>query len=108
MFAVVPVRDQKGTRCVRHGHRSQVQPKPCAPKAAAAPATVSGEPPADYATGNPVFLGRRPETATREPGDLPPATVTRERVGRGVLANSVRLLCYPHGAKAELNQPKSR
>jgi len=24
---------------------------------------------------------------TREPGDLPPATVTRERVGRGVLAN---------------------
>jgi hypothetical protein len=34
-----------------------------------------------------VLLGRRPETVTREPGDLPPATVTRERVGRGVLAN---------------------
>jgi hypothetical protein len=68
-------RDQKGTRCVRH----------CALKAAAAPATVSGEPPADLPLGN-AFLGRWPETATREPGDLPPRTVTRERVGRGVLA----------------------
>jgi hypothetical protein len=33
-----------------------------------------------------LFLGRRPKTATREPVDLPPVMVTRERVGRGVLA----------------------
>ena len=54
--------------------------------AAAAPATVSGECPAIVPLGA-TLLGRRPETATREPGDLPPATVTRERVGRGVLAS---------------------
>jgi hypothetical protein len=42
------------------------------------------------------LLGRWPKTTTREPGDLPPRTVTRERVGRGVLTNSVRLLCSPH------------
>ena len=53
--------------------------------AAAAPATVSGEPSTDYATGAHA-LGRRSKAATREPGDLPPAVVTRERVGRGVLA----------------------
>src|SRR6516165_2683445 len=41
IFAVVPVRDQKGTRCVRL----------CAPNAAAAPATVSGEPPVDRPLG---------------------------------------------------------
>jgi hypothetical protein len=38
---------------------------------------------------------------TREPGDLPPATVTRERVGRGVLTNLVRLFNGPTGAKAD-------
>ena len=50
---------------------------------AAAPATVSGEP----ATGMPLdvarHLGRRSTAATRKPGDLPPAAVTRERIGRG-------------------------
>ena len=63
--------------------------------AVAAPATVSGECSVCIATGSDV-LGRRPKTATREPGDLPPATVTRERVGRGALTNSVRWLCDPH------------
>jgi len=46
----------------------------------AAPATVSGEPRANYATGQP---GRRRKAGTREPGDLPSAVVTHEHVGRG-------------------------
>ena len=71
---VVPARDQKGTRCVRERN------------SAAAPATVSGEFPAINATGSVAFLGRWTDTTTREPGDLPPLTVTRERVGRGVPA----------------------
>jgi hypothetical protein len=33
-----------------------------------------------------LLLGRRPQAAIREPGHLPPTTVTRERVRRGVLA----------------------
>ena len=56
--------------------------------AAAAPATVSGECSAIFChweLRRSWEGGRR--QATREPGDLPPATVTRERVGRGVLAN---------------------
>jgi hypothetical protein len=56
--------------------------------AAAAPATVSGEPSTDSATGSVLLPGRWSKTVTREPGDLPPATVTRERVGRGVLAST--------------------
>ena len=36
------------------------------------------------ATGDTLFLGRWPKATTREPGNLPPAVVTRERVGRGV------------------------
>jgi hypothetical protein len=75
--------------------------------AAAAPATVSGECPAIVPLGA-TLLGRRPETATREPGDLPPATVTRERVGRGVLASLVRLLCGPRKGESGPHQPKSR
>jgi len=46
----------------------------------AAPATVSGEPRANYATGQ---LGRRRKAAIREPGDLPSFVVTHERIGRG-------------------------
>src|SRR3546814_16484044 len=46
-----------GTRCRIFGSH-----------AAAAPATVGGEPSANYATGQP---GRRREAKTREPGDLP-------------------------------------
>ena len=75
--------------------------------AAAAPATVSGECSAIVPLGA-TLLGRRPETATREPGDLPPATVTRERVGRGVLASLVRLLCGPRKGEGGPHQPKSR
>jgi hypothetical protein len=42
---------------------------------------------------------------TREPGDLPPATVTRERVGRGALTNLVRLFHGPMGeAGPAINQ----
>ena len=52
---------------------------------AAVPATVSGE----LATEMPLeaerLLGRRSKATTRKPGDLPPAAVTRERIGRGVL-----------------------
>src|SRR5690242_16448764 len=48
--------------------------------AAAAPATVSGEPRVNYATGKP---GRRGQAGTREPGDLPSVVVTREHIGRG-------------------------
>ena len=46
----------------------------------AAPATVSGEPRANHATGQP---GRRRKAGTREPGDLPSAVVTHEHIGRG-------------------------
>jgi hypothetical protein len=45
--------------------------------AAAAPATVSGEPPRHHVTGS-SRLGRRRVAVTREPGDLPSAVVTRE------------------------------
>ncbi|VTZ51682.1 hypothetical protein MPC4_470006 [Methylocella tundrae] len=66
---MVPFGDQKGTRC---GFTAQT---------VAAPATVSGEPRAIDATGQP---GRRRKAETREPGDLPSAVVTREHIGRGV------------------------
>jgi hypothetical protein len=56
-----------------------------APDPAAAPATVSGEPSVGYPLGSRV-LGRRQQAVTREPGDLPSVVVTREHVGRGVLA----------------------
>ena len=46
----------------------------------AAPATVSGEPRANYATGQ---LGRRRKAGIREPGDLPSFVVTHEHIGRG-------------------------
>ena len=50
------------------------------PEAAAAPATVSGEPTPPRPLGN---LGRRRKASTREPGDLP-SRVSRSRIGRGV------------------------
>ena len=40
--------------------------------AAAAPATVSGEPPTSLPLGTCLFPGRSSEVLTREPGDLPP------------------------------------
>ena len=48
--------------------------------AVAAPATVSGESDAHYATGKP---GRPRQTLTRKPGDLPSSIVTDEHAGRG-------------------------
>jgi hypothetical protein len=69
MPKMVPFGDQKGTRC---GFIANT---------VAAPATVSGEPRANHATGQP---GRRRKARTREPGDLPSAVVVREHIGRGV------------------------
>ena len=60
--------DQKGTRCGLTANT------------VAAPTTVSGEPRANHATGQP---GRRRKAETRAPGDLPSAVVTREHNGRG-------------------------
>ena len=53
--------------------------------AAAAPATVSGEPATSLPLGACVLLGRWSTAMTREPGDLPPQEVTRGRSRRGVL-----------------------
>jgi hypothetical protein len=53
------------------------------PKAVAAPATVSGESHVTCHWGSRSREGDV-EVATREPGDLPSAVVTREDVGRGV------------------------
>src|ERR1700730_8407809 len=62
--------------------------------AVAAPATVSGEPRANYATGQP---GRRRNARTREPGDLPSAVVTHEHVGRGApMGTRCRLFLSRH------------
>ena len=73
LAAVVPARDQKGTRCMP------------AHKPAAAPATVSGELATRMPLGRRKAPGKVVEARTRKPGDLPPAAVTRERIGRGVL-----------------------
>jgi hypothetical protein len=85
IFAVVPVGIKRERGACAHND---------ARNAAAAPATVSGECSACSATGSDAS-GKAAEARTREPGDLPPATVTRERVGRGVLTNLVRLLHGP-------------
>src|SRR5262249_62099993 len=51
--------------------------------AAAAPATVGGEPPTTLPLGTLAFLGRWSEAVIRKPGDLPPPG-SRARIERGV------------------------
>ena len=75
-------------------------------EAAAAPATVSGEP---FVI---MPLGLRPregdeQAMTREPGDLPSAVVTREHVGRGALTEANRASCDARGdwLRGDVPQP---
>src|ERR1700752_5120987 len=72
-MAVVPARANQG---------NAVRPR-LVGNAAAAPATVSGERSTISNHWDRQILGRRSEAVTREPGDLLPAMVMRERVGRG-------------------------
>jgi hypothetical protein len=87
-IALDPVHDtgqisQGGARKgIKREYGAPVRVRIC--NAVAAPATVSGKRSNNIATGK--NLGRRSKATTREPGNLPPVTVTRERVGRGVLA----------------------
>src|ERR1700730_9788057 len=61
------------------GEQGEAPPFEVGADAVAAPATVSGEPRANYATGQP---GRRRNARTRKPGDLPPVVVPSVHVGR--------------------------
>src|SRR5215472_19042333 len=69
--------------------------------AAAAPATVSGEPATISSHWDRLILGRWSKAVTREPGDLLPAMVMRERVGRGAPKRcKSRRVCRIEGEKA--------
>jgi hypothetical protein len=69
---MVPFGDQKGTR-----YELMLN-------AAAAPATVSGEPFVTMPLGFSNLREGGGKALNREPGDLPSFVVTREQIGRGV------------------------